>query len=399
MENYGVALGVLVKRERLKNNLTAQQLAKKVNFSRSYISRIENGVLVDDSIYKKIMAYFHLPYYGISECQAHENKLDYAYLDFIYIKDKKKNISELLFQLADYKYSPLFAKYMIIQLIYYVTYPEENQQEKETFLAEILSLVHSFSPNHQQIIYDYLGFDFMYSNVSKAKIYFDKAIACGVFNESTSMLYYHISVFQYRCNHLCLAFSFSTKAFNQFSTELNYKRLFYTKFHIANIFMLDQAYDKAIGMYKKLIDNDAVEDKSIVFSNLSWAYYSIKEYDKAKLMISKCTHKRFSYYFNSILINAALKNTSDALSLINEFLKKSNNNIERQIIFILKCKITSQYSDDFEQLLITSYKQAKNSFDITIVSLLNSYLVDYFILNREYKQANYYLRELFNSKL
>ncbi|MEG2993658.1 MAG: helix-turn-helix transcriptional regulator [Bacilli bacterium] len=399
MENYGIALGTLIKSERIRNHLTAQQLAKKVNFSRSYISRIENGVLVDDSVYKKILSFFHIHYYTINECQEYKEKLEHTYSDFVYLKSNKERVSALLSSLTDYKYSPLFNKYMIIQLIYYIIYPEENIHERESFFEEILTLIHSFSPGDQQIIYDYLGFENINKNITKAKTYFDKAIAYGEYNDSTSMLYYHISIFEYCCNHFCLALTYSMKAFERFSIELNYKRIFYTNFHLANIYMLDKAFDKAISIYKKLIDNDAVEDKSIIYSNLSWAYYSTKEYEKAIDAIIKCSHRKFSYYYNSILINTALKNTSASLSYVDEYLKKSNNNLEKQIILILKYKITSQYPNDYEQQLITSYNQAKNSFDISIVSLLNSYLVDYYVLNREYKQANHYLTELLNSKL
>lgn len=394
MDNYGIALGLLIKRERIKNNLTTMQLAKKTNFSRSYLSRIENGTLVNDFVYEKILSALNVTYHNIEECLHYEKELDIAYLNFIFMNDNENEIRNLLIKLSEFKSSPLFIKFMIIQLIYYVSYPQNEIECRDNFFREIETLAYSFSPVDQQLIYDYLGYEYMYKDVKKAKYFFDKAIECGVFDESTSMLYYHLSIFEYRCNHLCLALTHCMKAHDRFSNDLNYKRLFYTQFHIANIYMLNMSYDASIKIYNKLLVSDAVLDKSKVYANLSWALYKTGDYKNAYSTIQKCTKRFFSYYLNSTLINLSLNKTDEALSLINQFDKSSSNELYINILKIIQYRITKHYPDNMENLLTSTYKLAWKSLDISIVTLLNSYLVEYYEEHRSYKEANYYLKEL-----
>ena len=74
--------------------------------------------------------------------------------------------------MSEFKSSPLFVKFMIIQLIYYVSYPQNEIEYRDNFFREIETLAYSFSLVDQQLIYDYLGYEYMYKDVKKAKYFF-----------------------------------------------------------------------------------------------------------------------------------------------------------------------------------------------------------------------------------
>lgn len=387
MKSESISLGILIRRERKKRKITAEQLADRASISRSYISKIENGEDVDDFIYEKLFDCLNITYHSYEECSQLESKLSRIYLDILYLRTTKEEVSTVLQDLENYKYSFLFSRYMIISLMYFALFDKDESIEKTEFLVEIDKLSYLFTLEKQQIIFDYLGYAYMYKDLDKAGNYFKKAISLGVFSKSTSILYYHYGIYNYKINELCLALFYCMKSLDRLGLELNYKRMFYSQFHIANIFMLKGNYEESIDIYNSLMSSDMDVDKSIVLSNLSWALYKSNQFSLAKETINKCVHKAFMYYFHSILIDIALNNTNDAMEKMQEFRSTSKSEHEKNIINILENRIMKKYDENYKDDLIHVYRTSRKCNDIEVSSILNSFLVEYYKEKRAYKEV------------
>lgn len=396
MKNYGIPMGILIRSERKKRNLTVVQLAEETNYSRSYLSRIENGAEVDESVYINILNYFGIKDYTGAECEEYSKLLSTCMLDLYYLRCDKNKLEEILFDIEPYKYSCIYAKFMIIKLMYYVLFIDSENKEKNKFITEISEISYLFSIQEQQIINDYLGYELINKDSEAANKYFDIALTFGIHNYSTSILYYHIGILKCIKNDLCDALYFCLKAHERFSLELNHIRLFYTQLHIANIFSISGNYIKASMLYERLVESTIipVEDKTIVYSNMSWNYYKSGNFKEAIRYGKLQTNKNYAYYLHMILIYYALSDIEKVTCLLNETKHIILSDFQIKIFkileneFILKNKTSMHLS-----LLIDTYEQAKIFDEVDVVSILNNFIVTYYEDKRQYKDANYYLKQ------
>lgn len=395
MKNYGIPMGILIRNERKKRNLTVVQLSEETNYSRSYLSRIENGAEVDESVYINILNNFGIKHYTEVECENYSKLLSDIMLDLIYLRCSKDKLEKILLEIEPYKYSSIYAKYMILKLMYYVLFIESENKEKMKFIDEIDELSYLFSAQEQQVINDYLGYELINKDSNAAKEYFTTALTFGIHNYSTSILYYHIGILNYRQNNLCEALYFCMKAHDRFSLELNHIRLFYTQLHIANIFSISCNYDQANIIYERLLKSTIIsdEDKTIIYSNMSWNYYKAGNFNEALSYSMLQSSKNYAYYFHMVMIYNALDDKEEICNLLKETKQLKLNELQTNIFNILETEfITHDKNIKYLSLLLNTYENARNSDEADILSILNNFIVTYYEENRQYKEANYYLR-------
>ena len=75
----------LVKKERIKNNYSIEDLAKIANTSKSHISRIENGRILSDDIANILLDKLRISFI---DDNIIKNKLDEYYLAIVYCQSK-----------------------------------------------------------------------------------------------------------------------------------------------------------------------------------------------------------------------------------------------------------------------------------------------------------------------
>lgn len=397
INNY--SLGTLIRNERKKINLTVEQLADATNYSRSYLSRIENGQIVGEDIYYDLLKYFGIAYHFSNDCIDFEEMLNAIYSDIIHLRCTYEKLKNTLDLAESYKYSFLYSKVLILKLIFYVLYNQESSLERILFFNEIEELCPHLLPFEQQIIYDYLGYDSIRLNKNKANEHFEKAIALGNHGESTTILYYHLTIYNCSRGNLVQALFYGLRAHDRFSIELNHMRLYYSQLLVARIFSQNGDYAVAEKKFIKLLSSTIVSefDKSILYFDLSINYYKCHNYSKAIETLIKNSNKNFDYYLLMILIYLSLDDIDNASSYITQCYKLELSEFQKNILSILQNKFTSELSSyEFESLLKQSFEEARKQSNYRITLFLLQEILDFYESNRMYKNANFYLKEIIN---
>lgn len=367
----------LVKKERIKNNYSIEDLAKIANTSKSHISRIENGRILSDDIANILLDKLRISFI---DDNIIKNKLDEYYLAIVYCQSKHV---ETLFNDINSKENIIIHSndgpyYYICCLIHAIVV--ENNLNNAKQLVEMLEDLKNNDVLDNYLLQIYLDYKGLYYQSIKD---FDKAeknlvSALNISNNSITkaMIYYHLTSCYYDQNNFIDAISANEEASKLFTKDLNSERSIFTQLHKANIFSRMKCYKKAISLYENKLSlyqkNKHIQPIIVqkIRSRIGWNYIQIKEYDKALKIINENTCEDIVLdedYFNMCYllykmddldkmkafiakipdsINDSCKNRIAAFALINNLdeaidyaIKMSNDDISKQDIEFYYCFI------------------------------------------------------------
>ncbi|MEG0077263.1 helix-turn-helix domain-containing protein [Anaerorhabdus sp.] len=387
-------LGIVIRKRRKELGLKTEQLAKKANYSRSHISRVENGTIdVNDEVYSVIFKILGITYKSNVDSTEFNNDIEKILNMFLFNDVDRKFIEKVIKSSEKYICSKSYPKYLIANMIYKINfYPLSDETEK--YINEMTKIAELYNQKEKQIVYDYIGCYYMDSNFELAKEYFNKALECGKYKHATSLLYYHLGMLYFRLGSYFEAYEFCRKAFDEFSLELNYKRMFYTKLHMAIINSKSGNYDNAYSLFNEMIHNPNHTDVQLqlVYGNLCWLLIKKSKFDEALIYALKSSKNYPDYYFHLTIIYIALNQNENANRIIIDGLSKLKDEFQRNKLKILKKSIDGETKDQaYEELLIETYNYIYNNKDSESILYIKNLLIDYYKTKHAYKEMYKYM--------
>lgn len=383
-------LGIIIRKRRKELGLNTVQLAKKVNYSRSYISRVENGIIdVSDETFTVIFKALGITYKIDQDCREFERNIDKVLTMFLYLNIDRDFIDRVIMQSNDFNCTNAYSKFLIANLVYKVNFLSK-EIETERYIKQMDKTSELYNNKEKQIIYDYIGCYYLDYNYELAKKYFDRALEFGEYPYSTSILYYHLGMLNYKFGNYFDANEFCKKAFDKFSLELNYKRMFYTNLHIAIINSKSGNYEAAYVLFNEMILNPNLSEEQLelIYGNLCWLLIKKNEYDEALIYAQKSNINYLDYYFHLALIYYKLTRLDDATKIIEIGLSKFKDCFqEKQLIIISKIITKECNTNEYEDLLVKTFKQAKKSEDSESVKFIKDLLIEFYEAKHQYKEV------------
>ena len=233
-----------IKSERLKQKFSLDSLSQLTKISKGYLSKIENleynpSELFLKNIYGKLRIDLAI---GVKKIQELTDKLETLHHSIVFYDEAKAKqlYEELITEWESYQYSPLLIRYILVIYIYLNSFEIKNKNiaRLERYLIKLENVI-SFTPEEYQLYYDYLGVN--YSHVNN----YERAISFGNYHNITCMVYYHLGKSNYYLNRLFDSFVSYDNASKQFVIECNFKRLWFTRSHIASIYYKNKQYEEA----------------------------------------------------------------------------------------------------------------------------------------------------------
>lgn len=387
-------LGIVIRKTRKDLGIKTEQLAKKTNYSRAHISRVENGTIeVSDEIYNVIFKALGIIYKTDGDNVEFDNDIEKILRMFLFYDIDRKFIEELIKSSEKYICSKSYPKFLIVKMIYNINFHPLND-ETEKYIKEMDKIAELYNKSEKQIIYDYIGCFYSAKNTDLAKRYFHRALECGVFKGTTSLLYYHLGMLYFEIGNYFEAHEFCRKAFDAFSLELNYKRMFYTQLHIAIINSKSGNYENAYSLFNDMIHNPnhTEEQLQLVYGNLCWLLVKKKDFDEALIYALKSSKNYPDYYFHLVIILISLSKIDDAKQVIADGLNELEDKFQRNKLEILKKSISDEINDQvYEELLIETFNHIYKSKDSESILYIKNLLIDYYKKKHSYKEIYKYM--------
>lgn len=392
-------LGILIKKLRLSKGLTVEKLAQLACYSRGYISQIENGIVdVDENIYSVIFKTLGVNYKKQEDTSEYNIKLDNILHEFLYLNIDLEETKTIIEEGKNYKYSVVYHKYLIVRLAYYVLY-KANSKNVKIIVEEMEKLVGQYDSRNQQIIYDYIGCYYLSIDNNKALSFYKKAIDLGAYDHATSLLAYHLGMYYYRTNNYCRALIYCLQALELFGNEMNFKRIYYTKLHIAILLSKNGDYEEAINEFILLlkVPNITQRDICVIYSNICWTYIKSKNYEEALRFGLLCNAEDDDeYYYHLALIYFNLCKRDEVSRIIKEGIKfNKNNSLEIKRLSIIKMQLDGEdKSEKYVELLKEASIEVGNKGDLETIEMIYNNIIKYYKNKHQYKDAFKYLQEL-----
>lgn len=404
-------IGSLIRKIRENQNLSLFQLSSLCNISKSYLSKIENStILCDEELIGIIFKKMNLNYTKIHEVSKNGKKLEEFNLAMInYDAELNKLASDIFKDETKYLHSILGPKYRLAKFAWYCT-QNISIKEIQTLEFEVEELLKNdcYDESDKQVFLDYQGVYLKNNNLFElSNKKFSEAVSLGYFGSTTDLLYYHFSILLTVENKLLDAKYYNDLAITNFQSKLNYNRLLFSKVHEANIYCMDDKFERAENIYKCLLNHKIHTSYKnyayIIKHNLCWNLILQKKYKDALevLMRNKNDCNKFDeYYFLIAWIYFKLEMNNYSTNYIMIGKKEV-----KDIIVLLKLETiemlienTEDHKKRYEKLknIFESYKQKLNYESKRFYLQL---LIEYSENLYKYKDALIYFKELKNNRV
>ncbi|MEG0367425.1 MAG: hypothetical protein RR585_11365, partial [Coprobacillus sp.] len=325
------------------------------------------------------------------------SKLDNILQMYQYSNCDNKYIKDVIEEGNDYMFSEIHSKFMIVNLVHYINM-ESNSKKTKQYVEEMEKLVPQYEMIDQQLIYDYLACYYMNIDNSKALKLFEKALKCGEFKRVSTMLYYHLGIFYLNTNNCCLSIFYNNKSIKLFANELNFKRLFYAKQHVAIAFMKNKDYDLAEELCKDLLGDITISENQTkeIYSNISWALINQEKYAEALEYALKCEANNSEYFYHLSIIYLKLNDINEANNIINKGLQYYKKNEYQSMRMNIMNKIVNKQNrnNEFLALLKNAEKIMGNWGSNEDLEFVYYLFVDFYEEKFMYKEALKYNKKL-----
>ena len=400
-KNNQKVIGSIVRLNRIKKNMSQKELAKGICVP-SYLSRIENGELLpSEDVISILFDRLGLKYNdddefienGLQEFEEFFDNLNFNEFDntnklFIGIEEKEEA----------YITSPLILDYYLVKLARYCSTPERDKFESAK--NSIIAAYDLLSQNQEYLYNFYIGVDTLNvkGDIEEGKSYIEKALS----SKETGHCYYWLSYVYRVKNNPIKAYDSIKRALSLYVEEGNFISIMESYEKTAEVyFMLDNHADAitylkmALRMAKKLNNSYYIEYTN---SNIAWSYFKIQDYNKALSCLknnSGLIDHRLIIPDSMIesLIYFTLKDKEKLRISINKlFSPDSIEHLGEEMSNIFFKFFTFYLENDnylkspiWEGLLI--YIIDGTTMLVELRKVFVSYLKEYYIHNRRYKDA------------
>lgn len=400
-KNNQKVIGSIVRLNRIKNNMSQKELAKGICVP-SYLSRIENGELLpSEDVISILFDRLGLKYNdddefienGLQEFEEFFDNLNFNEFD-----NTNKLFSEIEEKEEAYITSPLILDYYLVKLARYCSTPERDKFESAK--NSILVAYDLLSQNQEYLYNFYIGVDTLNvkGDIEEGKKYIEKAL----FSKETGHCYYWLSYVYRVKNNPIKAYDSIKRALSLYVEEGNFISIMESYEKTAEVyFMLDNHADAitylkmALRMAKKLNNLYYIEYTNSI---IAWSYFKIQDYNKALICLRSNTgliDHRLIIPDSMIesLIYFTLKDKENLRKSINKlFLPDSIEHLGEEMSNIFFKFFTFYLENDnylkspiWEGLLI--YIIDGTTMLVELRKVFVSYLKEYYIHNRRYKDA------------
>ncbi|WP_195618164.1 helix-turn-helix transcriptional regulator [Clostridium paraputrificum] len=400
-KNNQKVIGSIVRLNRIKKNMSQKALAKGICVP-SYLSRIENGELLpSDDVISILFERLGLKFNdsaefiekGLKSFKKFLNDLNFNEFDYT-----NKIFRDIEKHEDDFITSPLILDYYLVKLARYCSTPERDKFEgaKES----ILSAFDLLSPKQESLYNFYIGVDILNitGDISEGKRYIEKALNY----KENGHCYYWLS-YVYRVeNNPIKAYDSIKRALALYVEEGNFISIMESYEKTAEVyFMLDNHADAinylkmSLRMAEKIKNSYYIE---YINSMLAWSYFKIQDYNTSFRYLKK----------NSGLIDHRMIIPDSVIECLIYFTLEDRENLKNSITKLDTPQSLEHISKDLASILFklfNFYIENENYIkspiweglliyivdDITqLVELRKvfiSYLKEYYIHNRRYKDA------------
>jgi transcriptional regulator with XRE-family HTH domain len=396
-------IGSIIKLNRINQNISQKNLCKGICVP-SYLSRIENGELIpSEDVISIIFSKLGLSFNN-SEVFIEKGKK--AFEEFFHnLNFNEYDFTNTLFEQIEakeeeYIASPLIIDYYIAKLARYCSTSERNKfEDTKNLLYSAFDLLTS----RQKFLYNfYVGIDIfnIFDNKTKGKEYIIRALD---YNKN-GHCYFWLSYAYTLENNPIKAYDCIKKALDLYVTEGNILSIMDSYSKIAEVyFMLDNYIDaldylkKSINMAYKIGNKHNIEHLNTL---IAWSYYRLNDYKTSLAYLNKnkglLDHRMIIP--DSVIKSLIYFTTKDKKCLQLSISELNNPASLNQINKELANAFYDFYSfyienDDYldnnicEHLLLNIIKNIHKSVELNKV--FKSFLKDYYIHNRRYKDALY----------
>ncbi len=389
--------------EKKKHNISTKDLASKASISKSYLCRIEKGnYCPDESVLLRIYQVMGIALItSVSKLNELNAELDKLHHEMFFCEEEHAHNSykSIMENSTSFIRSPLYIKYCLAVFNYHNMFTGDCAETTEIKKqVEDLSTQIDFTNEENEWYYDCLGTYNMnlgkYTMVGEA---LNKALVFGNFPLITSMVYYHMGAFQEKSGFLLKAYKYNELALNAFMEESNYKRLFFTKGHLASIHSQCKEYDEAIKIHQEMLNNPQFDQyKELICRNYVWDLIKTKDYQGALKELlannAKIIKVPMSYYY-VVLCYYRLGKDADALKWIakGKDVCQSNEIINSRLIAIKMIinkdpKVIDYLEDSLHELESKLNKEEKDFY--------YEFIIEECKKQRLYKEATEYYEKL-----
>lgn len=392
-------IGAYIKLKRLEKGCNSTRFAKMCNYSRPYLSQIENGKIeVSEEVYKNIFKYLDVDYEKyIASNKEINNKINDLIRYILFNNRRCELLYEELHNLKnEIKESNYYNRYLLCEFVYLV-FSNKNQNKIEEIAKIIKSHITLYEDKDTQLflIYYAIFIRSKKSISSSMKILFE-ALNIGEFSLQTGMCFYQLGISNEMAGKYLLAYRYYLKAEKSFSNEGNVKRYLYTKIDIANVLSRVGQVNEAISIYVNLLENHVFDKDATEYILRNKAHFNmkLKNYQEALLLLKKINVKKDNARIMELKCYANLK-------LKEEFLKKYNRYVldveddlykeEIELLYYEYKKLSDHYK--YIELLKNHYENIVDRFDVELVIDNLNKLIKYYISVKKYKEVSYYLHK------
>lgn len=403
----GKYLSAIIRNERQKQGLSLDQLSSLCNISKSYLSKIENADnytndFILNIILKKLNITFILDGDELSKMDA---LLDKFYHAQVFLLSETQDIYEKLLAMEDaYIHSNLITKYTVYKYAWLASNYQKNLYDIEEKLEnELFKLI---IPSNQlmQIYLDYKGIHLQNHNLFDQAIkVFNEALAIGIYQNSYSMVCYHLTAILIMQNNFIEAIHYCENALDSFIKEFNYKRQIYAQAYMAVIYSNAKLYSKAESIYQSLLDNPHYNNDPFLIdsirSNYTWCLCLQHKYQQAlSFMFDQGECEEFYFdesYFNIAWCYFKLNDYVNCLKWVDKGLIKSVNPQTSSKLITIKTIIMHNKDTEFIYNHLTqAYKNNKNILSQENKKFYLKLLIETCEKAFKYKEAYNYLKLL-----
>lgn len=392
--------------QREKKNLNISQLAYKTNYSRAYLSQIENGNVNGSEklelAIKHIFSCLNLDY---DKFKAENNELEHK-IDLLlecillYSNENREDLYEQLRNKEEIITScSFFPRYCLCKMVYNVTLKKYAlTDEMEEIKNILLDCSNMFNTYDQAILFTYIGIYFRDNlDIQKSEKYLNKALCYGEINKIAGITYYQLSITQSVMNKLVPAYSNIEKANKRFYEEKNLKRYVFSYAQQAIILGKSKDYDQALKIFYELLSNYKLSDKLIytININISQIHILMKNYKKAHEILNTLSIVNDNAIF---MILQAYYHSGEKSNFNNYYME--NKNLIKNISFQQQAQILwfknnkKCTSNEYISILLNNLTFVKSYNDIDMELFVLKNLVEYYDSKNKYKTSNIYLKKI-----
>lgn len=401
--------GKIYRLHRKNRKVTLEKIANQTGIAKSNISEFENGKrnLSEDKIHKLYEAiYIDYEYHEDSQKLAEESVLNLNH-NFVF----GKNFDEIYERHKSLKKyclcSTSYITWYLGDFLYYL-YSNINLYELSSKVTTLKLYADCLDDGMLQIMYDSIGYyQFTMNNYNEALIALKKAIEKSIFETTTAMALYHITMIYVNQGNLYLALNNIKKAKRLFDKELNFHRSIMCSVELAAVHTRLRNYKMSKKINLQCIEAGEWiayprEKQLITYNNLLWTYLLSEQYDKIISYEKKIQDLAYndstidSYFAYAYWRKGKEKEAKKYLKVVKEKEVDDTGISENWNYFIdaFTSMILNKPYSIIEKKLTNLYVSTNKYFDYDMQLFTLKLLVEYCDKNNEIEKSDYFKTEI-----